>query len=343
MKVSIVGVTGYSGLELVRILRQHPQVEIRSIHSQTAVGQEISVDYPHLKGLIDLPIESVDPEKIMAASDLVFFATPSGISKEMALPFIRAGFPVIDLSGDFRLKKAGSYQKWYGKKAAPLEFLQQAVYGLAEFRKDKEAKLVANPGCYATAALLSLAPLVQKKLIEPDSIIVDAKSGLSGAGKKLSSSSHFIEVNENMTLYKMNTHQHIPEIMQQLQKWDEAIPALQFSTSLIPVSRGIFATTYVRPKEKASTDYFYDIFSAAYAADPFIRIQEKGHYPVLKQVIGSNFCDIGLAYNQATNILTMVTVIDNLVKGAAGQAVQNLNIIGGYPQEMGLRMLPVYP
>lgn len=343
MKVAIIGVTGYSGVELIRILLQHPKVEIVSIHSHSQNGQGIDDYLPHLKQLLSLPLEPIDPVKIMAQTELVFFATPSGISKEIATAFVEADFPVIDLSGDFRLKADGQYEKWYKNSSAPPDFLQTAHYGLADFYRKPTSKLIANPGCYATGTLLSLAPLVQKTIIEPTSIIVDAKSGLSGAGKNLSESSHFVNSNENMTLYKMNSHQHIPEIMQQLQKWDPAIPAIQFSTSLIPVTRGIFITSYARSKEKLSQHQIWELYHHFYQTKAFIRIQEPNVYPNLRQIIGSNFCDIGVAYNEVTNIITVVTVLDNLVKGAAGQAVQNLNHLAGWPENTGLNLVPIYP
>lgn len=343
MKVSIIGVTGYSGIELVRILLQHPNVEISSIHSHSQNGKDIDEYLPHLNRLLTLPLEPIDSTKIMEQSDLVFFATPSGISKEIATTFVEADFPVIDLSGDFRLKTDGQYEKWYKNSSAPFEILQNAHYGLADFYAEPTSKLIANPGCYATGTLLSLAPLVQQDIIECDSIIVDAKSGLSGAGKNLSESSHFVNSNENMTLYKMNSHQHIPEIMQQLKKWNENIPAIQFSTSLIPVTRGIFITSYARSKEKLTQEKVLNLFQTFYQEKPFVRVQDQGVYPNLRQIVGSNFCDIGVAYNEVTNIITVVTVLDNLVKGAAGQAVHNLNHLAGWPETTGLNLVPIYP
>ncbi|MGG5369055.1 N-acetyl-gamma-glutamyl-phosphate reductase [Enterococcus sp. AZ196] len=343
MKVSIIGVTGYSGIELVRLLLQHPKTEIVSIHSHSQNGKEIAEYLPHLKQLLDLPLEPINPDEIMKRAELVFFATPSGISKEIATAFVKADFPIIDLSGDFRLKADGQYEKWYKNSSAPFDFLQHAHYGLADFYSKPDSKLIANPGCYATGTLLSLAPLVEEGLIETDSIIVDAKSGLSGAGKNLSESSHFVNCNENMTLYKMNSHQHIPEIMQQLQKWDKTIPAIQFSTSLIPVTRGIFITTYARSKEKLTQKQIWDTYSQFYREKPFVRVQDQHVYPNLRQIVGSNYCDIGVAYNEVTNIITVVTVLDNLVKGAAGQAVHNLNHLAGWPETTGLNLVPIYP
>ncbi|WP_086313525.1 N-acetyl-gamma-glutamyl-phosphate reductase [Enterococcus sp. 7F3_DIV0205] len=343
MKVSIVGVTGYSGLELLRYLRQHPLVEVVSIHSHSMNKKSIDEVYPHLQQLITLPLEKIDPEEIMKKSDLVFFATPSGISKELAKSFVEAEFPVIDLSGDFRLKELGAYETWYGSSAAPMHLIQKFDYGLAEYREVPHSKWITNPGCYATAAELSLAPLLKEGKLSLDSIVIDAKSGISGAGKGLSQTTHFSETHDNMTLYKMNSHQHIPEIVQQLKKWAPALTAVQFSTSLIPVTRGIFLTAYAKLTQPISDEELVQLYQAHFEHNTFIRVQEVGHYPVLKQVIGSNYCDIGLAYNTQTNMVTIVTVIDNLGKGAAGQAIQNLNIFAGFDERCGLDQLPIYP
>lgn len=343
MKVSIVGVTGYSGMELVRYLKNHPFVEIVSIHGHTSANEIIGEVLPHMKHLISLPIEKINSEKIIETSDLVFFATPSGISKEYAPVFIEADFPLIDLSGDLRLKEDGVYEKWYGKPAIDSKWLEEVDYGLAEYRVKPTAKWIANPGCYATATELSLAPLLLHQSIELDSVIVDAKSGLSGAGKNLSPSTHYVQAHDNITLYKMNTHQHIPEIMQQLKIWEPKIPLIQFSASLIPVTRGIFVTTYVKANKQFSDEELVQLYMNCFATNPFVRIQAPNVYPSLKQVIGTNYCDIGIAYNKETNVITIVTVIDNLGKGAAGQAIQNLNIYAGFDEQTGLTVLPVYP
>lgn len=344
MKVSIIGATGYGGLELLRILTQHPYVEIASIHSDSVSGQEVAALFPHLKRVLKLEqFEEVDPDLVMCKSDLVFLATPSGISKKIAIPFIKERFPVIDLSGDFRLPTKASYEKWYKQPAEHEAYLGEAVYGLAEFKEKSNIQLVANPGCYATAIILGLAPLIRQKLIDPNMIIVDAKSGLSGAGKQLSVGSHYVNVNDNMCVYKVNQHQHIPEILQQFQKWDQNVSAIQLTTSLIPVTRGIFANLYVKPKEPLTEQALHYFYKKEYERKHFVRVQEMGCFPNLKQVIGSNFCDIGVTYNPVTQLISVVSVLDNLVKGAAGQAVQNLNLIAGFPEETGLNMVPIYP
>lgn len=342
MKVSIIGATGYSGLELIRYLYTHPYVEIVSIHSQTE-NQPIETIYPYLKQLLSLSLEPIDSEKIMAQSDLVFLALPSGISKEIAVPFVKNGFPVIDLSGDFRLEEKGVYEKWYKKEAAHYPLIEAFDYGLAEYREDVSKPFISNPGCYATAAELSMAPLLQEKLIDLDSIVIDGKSGLSGAGKALSQASHFTEANDNMSVYKMNEHQHIPEIIQQYRRWEPELTGIQFTTSLIPVTRGIFMTAYAKPKNQADVKELIDLYQSYYKEKAFVRVQEQDSYPVLKQVIGTNFCDIGLSVNKETGWLTLVTVIDNLGKGAAGQAVQNLNLFCGFSETEGLLQVPIYP
>ncbi|MBC1545582.1 N-acetyl-gamma-glutamyl-phosphate reductase [Listeria sp. FSL L7-1435] len=343
MKVSIIGATGYGGLELIRLLHHHSSVDIATLHSFSTPSATLANFYPHLKDLEASPLEKINPTEIIEKSETVFIATPSGIAKDIALPYVDAGMNVIDLSGDFRLKNSRLYEKWYGKSAAPEDYIAKAEYGLAEFRENKETTFIANPGCYATATLLGLAPLAKNQLIDPTSIIVDAKSGISGAGKVPSASTHFTETNENMTLYKMNSHQHIPEIMQQLMKWDESIPAIQFSTSLIPITRGIFTTIYVKPKKTITQKALHTLYESTYENAPFVRIQPENIYPTVKQVTASNYCDIGLAYNEKTNVITIVSVIDNLVKGAAGQAIQNLNIMANFAESDGLGFIPVYP
>ncbi|WP_057491369.1 N-acetyl-gamma-glutamyl-phosphate reductase [Streptococcus orisasini] len=339
MKVSIVGITGYSGLELVRILNHHRKAELVSVYATKEIGTRLSDIYPYLQGICDLKIQAFDSQAIMNEADLVIFATPSGVAKELAQDFLAADFPVIDISGDHRLP-AETYEKWYKKAPAKQSELDKFTYGLAEFTAVKGKKFIANPGCYATAAELALLPLIKAGVVDLDSIIVDAKSGLTGAGKALSESSHFVNVHDNYVTYKLNRHQHIPEIVQELQLFDKDLQHLQFSTSLLPVNRGIMATCYVKLKKalaKAKIDQIYD---ACYADKVFVRMQED--LPELHNVIGSNFTDIGFAYNEVTNVLTVVSVIDNLIKGAAGQAIQNLNLMMGFDETEGLLTSPSY-
>ncbi len=339
MKVSVVGVTGYSGLELVKILENHPDAELVSVYATKEVGQELSYIYPHLDEVTTLKVEAFDAEKIMSEADLVFFATPSGIAKDYAHYFVEADFPFIDLSGDHRLP-ADIYQKWYQKTPAKTEVLEQFTYGLSEFTDLKGKHHIANPGCYATATELALIPLLKAQVIDLESIIVDAKSGLSGAGKNPTSASHFVHVHDNYVTYKLNQHQHIPEIVQTLQSYEPNLSHIQFSTSLIPVARGIVATLYLKLTADLTENELLEIYQKAYENKPFVRV--KSHLPHLHHVIGSNYTDIGLSYNPLTQVLTVVAVLDNLVKGAAGQAVQNMNLMFGFTETAGLLAAPAF-
>lgn len=343
MKAAIVGVTGYTGIELLRIIQGHPQLTVGTIHSYSMHKHSIEEDYPHLQGVLQLSVQPFEPEEIMAKNDLVFFATPAGVAKELAPVFIEADFPVIDLSGDFRLQDPAVYEKWYQKSAATKELLAQATYALPEFTSEYSGNLISNPGCYATAALLTIAPLIKGDLIDPTTLILDGKSGLSGAGKTLGESSHYVNVDENMTLYKLNQHQHIPEIVQQLQVWNQEITSVHFTTSLIPVKRGIFLTAYGKVKDGVTEGAIYQAYEECYREAPFVRLQAKGQLPQLRQVTGTNFCDIGLGVNETTGIVTLVGVIDNLMKGAAGQAIQNYNRWAQIEETAGLWQVPLFP
>jgi N-acetyl-gamma-glutamyl-phosphate reductase len=340
VKAAIVGVTGYTGLELVRLIQLHPVLEIGTLHSHSRHENSAAV-YPHLQQLIDQPISPFDPQQIMAENELVFFATPAGISKELVSSFVEHDFPVVDLSGDLRLKEGQMYQQWYQQPPAADHLLQAATYALPEFQR-AQGNLIANPGCYATAAILAAAPLVRSKWLAGIPIF-DGKSGLSGAGKKLTETSHFVTISENMRTYKLNQHQHIPEILQQFQLWDPELTAIQFSTSLIPVKRGIMMTLYVPVAPERTAEDIYHRYQEEYQGQPFIRLQPLGKLPELRQVLGTNFCDIGLALNATTRIVTVIAVIDNLVKGAAGQAIQNVNKWAGLEETAGLRQIPWYP
>lgn len=343
MKAAIVGVTGYSGIELVRLIMGHPQLRLGTIHSHSVYKNSFETHYPHLQGIVDQEILPIDPQQIMAENDLVFFATPAGFSKDNVAAFLEADFPVIDLSGDLRLKDPALYQEWYQKEPAPAEILAAADYLMPEFMAEQRGNLISNPGCYATAAILAAAPLLKKQLAAADSLIFDGKSGLSGAGKNLSDSSHYVSVDENMSMYKLNRHQHIPEITQMLQQWAPDLKAVQFTTSLIPVKRGIFMTLYAKAAPGITEAELLAAYQETYQEATFVRVQPAGQLPQLRQVCGSNYCDIGLGLNEATGIVTVVSVIDNLMKGAAGQAIQNFNIWAGLPQDSGLQQLPLFP
>ncbi|MEK4966144.1 N-acetyl-gamma-glutamyl-phosphate reductase [Cytobacillus sp. FSL R7-0696] len=343
MKASIIGTTGYGGAELLRILKNHPEFEISSIHS-TRDNLAISDEYPHLIGIMNNQLQKIEPEKISESSDIVFLATPSGVSGELAAQFVNKNIKIVDLSGDLRLP-ASEYKQWYKKDPTSDEVINQAVYGLTEWNRDqvKTSHLISNPGCYPTTTLLGLAPVVVEHLIEKDQIIIDAKSGISGAGRSLSRSSSYAEANENFSAYKVNQHQHTPEIEQQLKVWNKEMQAITFTTQLLPITRGIMATSYVKLKENYSTKQLVELYEHTYQQSPFVRVRPVGNYPSVKEVAGSNYCDIGLHVDERTGRMTIISVIDNLMKGAAGQAVQNANLMFGMEETTGLEMTPLYP
>lgn len=345
MKVAIIGATGYGGAELIRILERHPSVAGILNCSSSQYGELLINSYPHLQSIADQPLQEIDAEKLAAEVDLVFTATPAGIAAKLVPVLMNAGLKVIDLSGDHRLKNTEQYEAWYGKDAGEERWISEAVYGLTEWSETElqGAELVANPGCYPTAALLGLAPLVKEQIIEGKSIVIDAKTGVSGAGRNASAATHFSEMNDNLKIYKVNAHQHIPEMEQVLTSWSNDAGPISFSTHLIPMTRGMMTTIYADAKGAVNEQKLFDLYRENYEQSYFIRIREKGAFPSTKEVYGSNFCDISLAYDERTNRIMVVSVIDNLMKGAAGQAVQNMNKMFGLDEKAGLDFVPVYP
>lgn len=343
-KVGIVGATGYGGVELIRLLANHPHFHVYAVYSSSQDGMELAEVYPHLSNTV-YTLQDINPKNMAEELDLVFTATPSGVSSKLVPQLIEEGIKVVDLSGDFRLKTEALYEKWYKKPAAAEAFLQQSVYGLSEWFADEveSSMFVANPGCYPTATLLGLAPLVSKQMVKSNSIIIDAKSGISGAGRGLSQMAHYAEINENMKIYKVNQHQHIPEIESILEKWDEEIGHVTFSTHLVPMTRGIMSTIYAELSEESSVQELHQLYVDTYQNSPFVRVRKAGEFPSTKEVSASNYCDIGIAFDERTKRVTIVSVIDNLVKGAAGQAIQNANIMMGFEQQTGIGLLPVFP
>lgn len=345
MNIAIIGATGYGGIELLRFLQHHPHVSNCFVYSSSQDGALLADSFPHIGEREGLTLHKIDIKQMASTCEVVFFATPPGVSSELAPLLIDKGMKVIDLSGDFRLKDRTVYEKWYKRQTAQNEYLQQAVYGLTEWNREniRSAQLLSNPGCYPTATLLGLAPLVKNGLVEEDSIVVDAKSGVSGAGRQASLNTHFSEVNENVKIYKVNAHQHIPEIEQMLTDWNEHIQPITFSTHLIPMTRGIMATIYAKAKTDVSIEMLLDLYKTSYENSTFVRIRKQGQFPSTKEVYGSNYCDIGIAYDERTGRVTVVSVIDNLVKGAAGQAIQNFNVMMGWDETSGLLFAPIYP
>lgn len=345
VRAAIIGSTGYGGVELIRLLLNHPQVEITAVLSSSQAGESFTASYPHLTGIYTAQLEGIDPVALKAKADVVFAATPTGVSASLVPQLIEAGLTVIDLSGDFRLKDADSYALWYKHKPAPQAFLEEAVYSLPELREapKRSSKLISNPGCYPTAAILGLAPAIAAGWIDPATIIIDAKSGVSGAGRGANLGTHYSELNENFKAYKVNQHQHIPEIEQALE-WVAGKPIpVTFTTHLVPMTRGIMCTTYATQVETHSAAEWVQLYSEYFAGRPFVRIRPAGNLPATKEVWGSNYCDIGFAPDPRTGRVTIVSVIDNLVKGAAGQAIQNLNLAMGWDEDLGLKLAPVYP
>ena len=294
---------------------------------------------------MDDTLEEIDAEKIAKTSDIVFLATPSGVSSKLISDFSELNIKVIDLSGDLRLQTPGEYETWYKKRSAPQHMIEKAVYGLTEWNEEEigQADFIANPGCYPTATLLGLAPLFTEGWATGEDVIIDAKSGVSGAGKSLSAITHYSEMNENFKIYKVNQHQHIPEVEQQLKRWFSDTKPISFNTHLVPMTRGIMATMYVKVNRQTTTAEVRDLYETVYANHPFVRVQPLGKFPSTKQVYGSNFCDIGVDYDERTGKVVIVSVIDNIVKGAAGQAIQNANIMMGLEETAGLWSAPLYP
>jgi N-acetyl-gamma-glutamyl-phosphate reductase len=345
MKAAIIGGTGYGAIELIRLIHNHPFLEIGSVISNSQAGHNFSESYPHLSGIVNQPLESFDVNRISEQNEIVFLATPSGVSSKMAPQLVDKGIKVIDLSGDFRLRSQSEYETWYKHSAPEEKYLSKAVYGLSEIYAEeiKGATLIANPGCYPTASSLGLIPILKANLADSQSIIVDAKSGVSGAGRGLSLTSHYAEINENTKAYKLGAHQHIPEIEQVLKDETGRLLTISFTTHLVPMTRGIMITSYVNLLGKISTSEVNDLYKQFYENHPFVRIRPEGIYPSTKEVSGSNYCDIGLHVDPRTNRLTIISVIDNLVKGAAGQAIQNANLMNDWDVRTGLNSIPMYP
>nr|WP_222850421.1 N-acetyl-gamma-glutamyl-phosphate reductase [Paenibacillus tengchongensis] len=345
LRAAIVGSTGYGGVELIRLLQNHPDVEITSVISSSSSGEPIEAGFPHLTGLFTQPLDGVNPAEIAGKADVVFTATPSGVSTKLVPQLLEAGLKVIDLSGDFRLKDGAEYELWYKHPAPPAAYLEEAVYGLCEVYGERAAgaKFISNPGCYPTATLLGLLPALEAGWIQPESIIIDAKSGVSGSGRGVSLGVHFAEVNENFKAYKVNKHQHIPEIEQVLTETAGKQVTVTFTTHLVPMTRGIMSTMYAGMNGQHSENEFVELYRNYYAGRPFVRVRNEGVLPATKEVSGSNYCDIGFAADARTGRVTIVSVIDNVVKGAAGQAIQNLNLMMGWEETRGLGFTPVYP
>jgi N-acetyl-gamma-glutamyl-phosphate reductase len=335
--VSVIGATGYAGAELIRLLTGHPRVRIAHLASSSTAGQPLAAVYPSFMGSGLPALEVPDYELLGRDSDVVFTALPHKVSAQAAPPLLAAGARVVDLSADFRYLDADLYAQWYGAHPAP-GLLSRAVYGLPELHREaiRSAQLVGNPGCYTTCAILGLAPAVRAGLIDPGRIVIDAKSGVTGAGAAATRDLHFCEVDENIKAYKVAAHRHTSEIEQELSLVAGKPIALSFTPHLIPVKRGILATMHCELTAPQSHADVMAVYRDFYAGEPFVRLYEEGSLPEIKHVNGSNECRIGWVVDRRLGRLILVSVLDNLVKGAAGQAIQNMNLMLGLEETEGL-------
>lgn len=337
IKVAIVGATGYAGEELLKILVNHSGVKITSVSAKIDQPQKISQIFPDLSGKINLICAQPVFSKIIPKCDLAFLALPHRISMEIAPKFIQAGKKIIDLSADYRLKDKFAYKKWYGTDHKNPNYLTQAVYGLPEInrKKIKKAKIIANPGCYPTGAILGCLPFLAKGIAQEENIIVDAKSGLSGAGRE-KEAMLLSQMQNNFRAYKVDAHQHAPEINQELTNFNKRKIEVTFIPHLIPIQRGILSTIYFQLKSPVSEKEMQDLYQDFYRQEPYVKILPGEKFPDLKEVAKTNFCHIGVKVSQTKRTAIVISAIDNLVKGASGQAVQNMNIMCGFKEREGL-------
>lgn len=343
-RASVIGATGYAGAELLRILLRHPRVSVAHITSESSAGKRIDALYPHLRGLCDLALESLaDLERIGADSDVVFIALPAGHAMDIAKRLAAMPARIVDLGGDFRFDDVSVYERWYKAKHTYPE--AERVYGLCELTRARvrTAKIVANAGCYTTASILALAPAVKHRLVALDTLIVDAASGVSGAGRSAKVANLLPELHDNFKAYGVASHKHTPEIEQALGELAGTPIALNFTPHLVPMSRGILSTCYAKLRDGVGAEDVDAAYNDMYGEEPFVRLLGLGGYPQPKQVRGSNFCDLGWHVDARTHRLIVLSAIDNLVKGAAGHAVQNMNVMFGYDERTGLELVPLYP
>lgn len=343
-RIAVVGASGYTGVELLRLLSQHPKVELTCVTSRQYAGQSVSDVFPSLSGNLDLVFEDADLSELAEKADIVFTAVPHQTAMGMIPGLLDSGCRVVDLSADFRISDVEVYEEWYQEHTAP-GLLSGAVYGLPElFRGDVvNSKLIANPGCYPTSVALALAPLLEKKLVDLKTIVVDSKSGTSGAGRAAKVGTLFCEVNEGFKAYSLPRHRHTPEIEQTLSTVAGEDVMITFTPHLLPVNRGILSTCYAALNSSVSADDLHAIYSERYADETFVRVLPQGQFPNVSQVAGSNFCDLGVTVDERTGRVIVLAAIDNLVKGAAGQAIQNMNLMLSLPETIGLMMPPAFP
>ena len=345
IKAGIIGATGYAGVEIVRLLMGHPEVEIKWLGSRSYIDQRYADIYRNMFQIVEDICKDDNLDKLAEEVDVIFTATPQGFCASVINEEILSKVKVIDLSADFRIKDVAIYEKWYGIEHKSPEYIKEAVYGLCEINREdiKKARLVANPGCYTTCSILSLYPLVKEGLIDPSTIIIDAKSGTSGAGRGAKVDNLFCEVNENMKAYGVATHRHTPEIEEQLGYAAGQEIVLNFTPHLVPMNRGILVTAYASLKEKVSYETVKAAYDKYYEKEKFVRVLEKDVCPQTKWVEGSNYVDVNFKIDERTGRVIVMGALDNLVKGAAGQAVQNMNLVFGLDESTGLDLVPMFP
>ncbi len=340
IKVGVVGATGYAGSEICRLILGHPQAELTAISSVSFEGMELSQVYPAYYQICDMVCGT--QEEVVEKSDVIFAALPHGLSQELGAQCYALGKTFIDMGADFRLESEAEYKEWYGGEYQDKALHQEAVYGLPEFfrEKIKGKKLIANPGCYTTAVPLALVPALEARFIETTGIIADCKSGVTGAGRKPTQSNHYPELNESFTAYKVANHRHTPEIEQTLSKIAGEKLKLTFVPHLLPINRGILATCYAKLKPGVTEEQLWEVYHARYDGEFFVRLLPKGQVANVKNVRYTNYCDVSLFVDNRTGTFIAVSAIDNMVKGAAGQAIQNMNLSFGLEETTGLKLVP---
>jgi N-acetyl-gamma-glutamyl-phosphate reductase len=344
VKVAIIGGSGYTGLELMRLVARHPGVELTAVTSREFEDKPVSAVFPALAGICSLNFSWPDPAKLATAADLFFVALPHKTAMAVIPTFLEAGAKVVDLSADFRFRDKNLYEKWYQEHSCP-DLLREAVYGLPELYREaiKNTRLVGNPGCYPTSVILGLAPLLAAELIEPQSIIADCKSGVSGAGRGVSLGTLYCEVNDGFRAYKVAEHRHTPEMEQELGLLAGEPLTITFTPHLVPMNRGILATLYTTPKRVLDDEELLAVYQRFYQNEPFVRVCPAGVLPSTAAVRGSNYCDLAVRLDRRARRFIVVSAIDNLTRGASGQAVCNMNLMLGFPETQGLEIVPFVP
>ncbi|MDO5707391.1 MAG: N-acetyl-gamma-glutamyl-phosphate reductase [Andreesenia angusta] len=345
VKVGVIGATGYVGTELIRLLMKHKNVQIEAISSRTYDGQNYDDIYENYRDVFKLKCKDMDIAEMAEKVDLIFLALPHGIASKQLDKKILEKVKIIDMGADYRLSDVDNYEKWYATDHGSKDILKEAVYGLPElYREDiKKARIVANPGCYPTSSILSIYPLIREGIIDENSLIIDAKSGITGAGRSVNLATHFTESNESFKAYGIASHRHTPEIEEQLSKFSDKEIVLNFTPHLVPMNRGILTTSYAKMKVEKTYKEIKDIYDKYYGDEFFVRMTKENIFPETKWVKGSNFCDIGIKIDQRTNRIIVIGAIDNMIKGSAGQALQNMNIIFGFDEKEGIDDISIFP